>query len=154
MLLIWSTAVCFSEKWIKIQWFSSMKMHLKMSSANFLAILFWPQYVTSSPPSAAYMCQWIGSLLVQVMACHLLGAKPSPQTMYDILSIKPLGTSEIQIKIQTFSFMKMHLKILSVKWQPFCPGGDDLTYPYFLWRQWWDDWTRPNLQLSEHGSKM
>ena len=36
--------------------------------------------------------------------------------------IGPLGTnfSEILIKIQNFSFMKMPVKILSVKWQPSC----------------------------------
>ena len=39
-----------------------------------------------------------------------------------ILLIRPLGTSciEILIEIHTFSFKKMHLKILSGKWQPFC----------------------------------
>ena len=35
--------------------------------------------VYSSPPSAAYMCQWIRSALVQ--ACHLFGAKPFPEPM-------------------------------------------------------------------------
>ena len=30
----------------------------------------------SSPPSAAYMRQWTGSILVQIMACRLVGAKP------------------------------------------------------------------------------
>ena len=41
-----------------------------------------------------------------------------------ILLIWPLGTnfSEILIKIQTFSFTKMHLKISSAKWRPFCLG--------------------------------
>ena len=41
-----------------------------------------------------------------------------------ILSIGPLGTnfSEILIAIETFSFKKMHLKISSVKWLPFCLG--------------------------------
>ena len=41
-----------------------------------------------------------------------------------ILSIGPLGTNfgEILIKIQTFSFKKMHLKMSSVKWRPFCLG--------------------------------
>ena len=45
-------------------------------------------------------------------------------TNVDLLSIRPFWTnfSEIQIKIQDFSFMKMHLKMLSVKWWPFCPG--------------------------------
>ena len=41
-----------------------------------------------------------------------------------ILLIWPLGTnfSEISIGIQTFSFKKMHLKISSAKWRPFCLG--------------------------------
>ena len=34
--------------------------------------------VNSSPPSASYISQGIGPGLVQVMACHLLGAKPLP----------------------------------------------------------------------------
>ena len=46
-----------------------------------------------------------------------------------LLSMRPLGTgfSEILIKIQNFPLTKMHLKITSVKWRPFCPGGDELT---------------------------
>ena len=28
--------------------------------------------------------------------------------------------------MQNFSFAKMYLKISSVKWRPFCPGGDEL----------------------------
>ena len=49
-------------------------------------------------------------------------------TNAELLSIGPLGTkfSEIQVKIQNFSFMKMHLKMLSVKQRPFCRGEDEL----------------------------
>ena len=41
-----------------------------------------------------------------------------------ILSIGPLGTnlSEISITIHIFSFKKMHLKMSSGKWRPFCLG--------------------------------
>ena len=41
-----------------------------------------------------------------------------------ILLIGPLGTNfiEILIGIQTFSFKKMHFKMLSAKWHPFCLG--------------------------------
>ena len=41
-----------------------------------------------------------------------------------ILLIGPLGTnsSENLIRIQTFSFSKMHFKISSAKWCPFCLG--------------------------------
>ena len=40
---------------------------------------FYP--LNSSPPSAAYMCQWIGSALVQIMAWSLFGAKPLSKPM-------------------------------------------------------------------------
>ena len=41
-----------------------------------------------------------------------------------LLSIGPLGTnfSQIVFEIQTFSFKKMHLKMSSGKYQPFCLG--------------------------------
>ena len=78
--------------------------------------------INSSPPSAAYMRQWTGSALVQVMACRLFGA----------WLIGPICTNfnEVGIKIQNFSFMKMHLKMLSAKLQPFCPRGDELMYNF------------------------
>ena len=46
-----------------------------------------------------------------------------------ILLIGPLGTnpSQIVIGIQTFSFKKMHLKVSSAKWRPFCIGFNVLT---------------------------
>ena len=34
--------------------------------------------------------------------------------------------------VQTFSLTKMHLKISSAKWRPFCPGGDELTTKLIL----------------------
>ena len=42
------------------------------------------QWVNSSPPSAAYMHQWTGSALVQIMACHIFGPKPlsKPELSY------------------------------------------------------------------------
>ena len=47
------------------------------------------------------------------------------------------------MKIQNFSFTKMHLKISTVKWQPFCPGGDELTH--WDWRKMCAIW-RQNFQ--------
>ena len=45
-------------------------------------------------------------------------------TNVGILLIGPLGTnfSEMLIEIHTFSFKKIHLKMSSGKWQPFCLG--------------------------------
>ena len=41
-----------------------------------------------------------------------------------ILLIGPLGTNfnDISIEIHTFSFKKMHFKMSSAKWRPFCHG--------------------------------
>ena len=46
-----------------------------------------------------------------------------------ILLIGPLGTNfiGILIGIQTFSFKKLHLKMSSAKWRPFCLGFNMLT---------------------------
>ena len=53
-----------------------------------------------------------------------------------ILLFRPLGSnfSEILIEIDTFSFKKMHLKLLSAKWRPFCLGLNVLngTGAYFM----------------------
>ena len=51
-----------------------------------------------------------------------------------ILLIGPLGTnlSEIVIKILTFSFKKMHLKVSSAKRRPFCLGLNVLMQCYIL----------------------
>ena len=47
-----------------------------------------------------------------------------------ILLIGPLGTnfSKISIKIHTFSFKKMHLKMLSARWRPFCLSLNMLSF--------------------------
>ena len=51
-----------------------------------------------------------------------------------ILWIGPLGTnfSEILIEIQTFSLKKMHFKVSSSKWWPFCSNLRVLIY-YICW---------------------
>ena len=47
-----------------------------------------------------------------------------------LLSIGTLKTivNEILFKLQNFSSMKMHLKIMLVKWRPCCPVGDELLW--------------------------
>ena len=62
--------------------------------------------------------------LVQIMACHLVGAKPLSEPMLELLLIGNSETnfSEIVSEIHTFSFKKMHLKISSTKWLAFRLG--------------------------------
>ena len=83
-------------------------------------------FVISSPPSAAHMHWWTGSALVQIGS----GMLPVPcqaitWTNADVLSIGAMETdrNEIQIEIKKVSFMKIHMKMLSVKWQPFYSRG-------------------------------
>ena len=68
-----------------------------------------------------------------------------------ILSIWPLGTnfSEMLIKIYTFSFMKMHMKMSSAKRRPFCPVRDELK----LWFTWEDKHPVSGSSKVSHGAK-
>ena len=50
-----------------------------------------PQWVNSSPPSASFIPQWIGSALVQIMACCLFVVNAG------LSSIRPLGTNFSEI---------------------------------------------------------
>ena len=47
------------------------------------------QWVNSSPPSAAYMHQWIGSALVQIMPFCLFGTKPLSKPMLGYWQLDP-----------------------------------------------------------------
>ena len=67
-------------------------------------------------PGYMYKRRWIGSSLVQVMACRREGDKPLP---------KPVSTYQI------FSFKKMHLETSSAKRRPFCHGLNVFTCPQF-----------------------
>ena len=52
-------------------------------------------------------------------------------TKADLLSVGPLGTNftEIQMEIQIFSFMKMHVKLLSAKMAAILSrGGEELDH--------------------------
>ena len=55
-------------------------------------------------------------------------------TKVGILLIEPLGTniSEILVEIITFSIKKMHLKMSSGNWRPFCLGLNELSF-VLLW---------------------
>ena len=78
-----------------------------------------PQYVNPSLPNVTYMCQWT---LWELRTSSGNGLSPVWRqaitwTNADLLSIRPLGTnfSEIWIKIQKFSFTKIHLKSVICK---------------------------------------
>ena len=79
----------FSEILLKIWRFSCTKIHLKMSSVKWRLFCLSLSVLNSSPPSAAYMCQWIGSALVQIMACRLFSTKPLSKPMLGYCQLDP-----------------------------------------------------------------
>ena len=79
-----------------------------------------------------HICLLTMPSLAQIMACRLIW------TNVGKLVIGPLGTniSEIIIEIQTFSYKKIHLKMPSGLWRPFCHVLNVLTitdYRQSIW---------------------
>ena len=64
--------------------------------------------VNSLSPSAAYMRQWIGSALVQIMACRLFGVKPLSKPMLTYCQLDRKGTyfKEILFKNSNISIQE------------------------------------------------
>ena len=62
------------------------------------------------------------------MTCRLFGAKPLSKPVLGYCELNHWEQTLVSffIKIQNVSFTKMHMKISSAKWQPFCPGRNGL----------------------------
>ena len=64
--------------------------------------------LNSYPSSATYMLQWIGSALVQVMACRLFGVKPLPELMLTYCHLSPKGqTVKLESKYTIFIYQNI-----------------------------------------------
>ena len=86
-----------------------------------------------SPPSAAYMRQWTGPALVQVMACRLFSAKPLPQPTLAYCQLDSWEQISVKFESEFYNFdsRKCIWKCRRPEWRPFCPGGDELNQ--FKW---------------------
>ena len=62
-------------------------------------------WVNSSPPSDPYMRQWIGSALVQIMACRLISAKPLSEPMLEYCYLEQTSV-KFESKYKTFHSWK------------------------------------------------
>ena len=91
---------------------SFTKMHLEMCVCEMVAILSLRIRVNSSPPSAAYIRQWIGSEMVQIMACRLFGTKPLSKPMLSCCWLGPWAPTSMkfQSKYKTFHSRKKNIK--------------------------------------------
>ena len=90
---------------------------------------WWNQFINLLRPNDAYIC--VGNLTIIGSNNGLSpgGCQAIIWTNAGILLIWPLGTnfSEILIRILTFSFKEMHLKMSFAKWRPFCLSLNMLT---------------------------
>ena len=86
------------------------------------------QCVNAYPPSAAYMRQWTGSTLVQVMACRLFGAQPLPEPMLAYCQLDSWEQLSVKFKSEYCHFhsRKCIRNCRLPKWRPFCPDGKGL----------------------------
>ena len=79
---------------------------------------------------------WVGKLTIKLSDNGLSPGRRQAniRTNAGILLIGTLGTnfSEILSEIHTFSFKKMHLKMSSGRWRPFCLGLNGLKKPYSI----------------------
>ena len=134
LLLIGPLGTNFSEISIEILIFSFKKMHLKVSSAKWCPFRLGLNVLT----------HWGRVTHICLNKLAIIGSdnglSPGRRqaiiwTNAGVLFIGPLGTnfSEIQIGIQTFSYKKMHLKMSSVKWHPFCLGLNVLIKCFSSW---------------------
>ena len=65
--------------------------------------------INSSAPSAAFMRQWTGSSLIQVMACRLIGTKPLPERMLGCCQLE----YQVSLKLNP-GFYNFHYKCMKL----------------------------------------
>ena len=106
--------------------------NLKITAASYFMTLDWnDQFETIM--LTVYLTHWGRVTHICVSKLTIIGSNNglSPGrrqaiiwTNAEILLIGPLGTNfgEFLVVIHTFSFNKMHLKMSSAKWRPFCLG--------------------------------
>ena len=86
--------------------------------------------------------QWTGSALVQVMSCHLFGAKPLPEPMLTYCQLD--SWEQISVKFESefhhFHSRKCIWNCRLPKWQPFCSRGDELTEQMSTYQIFWSWW--------------
>ena len=108
------------------------------------AILSWPQCVNIAPllthlGRVTHICVGKSTIIGSDNGLSPDRRQAIIWTNAGILLIGPIGTyfSEILTGSQTFSFKKMHLKMSSAKWRPFCLGLNVLTWVICVsvWRE-------------------
>ena len=104
-LLSWDVAL-FNASWVQkvLSWYTGYCWSGALIHSTHNADL---HVINSSPPNAAYIRQWMGQSLVQIMACRLFGLKPLSEPVNWTFGDKPQLHFWLNKNIL---FKKMHLK--------------------------------------------
>ena len=94
------------DREMRMKYFEYIKI-LELSETEILYTHSGIMFINSSPHSAAYMRWWIGSALVQIIACCLDGAKPLSEPMLTYCQLDP--KEHISMKFY-FKFKYFHLR--------------------------------------------
>ena len=88
--------------------------------------------INSSPLRVAYMRQWTGLALVQIVACRLFGSKPLSKPMLGCCKLDPKEQTSVKIESKLWYFhSKMRFKMSSVKVAAVSKGRwVDITYTF------------------------
>ena len=92
-----------------------------------------PEWVNLFRPSDACMRRWTGSSLVQIMACHLFGAKQLSEPMLEYWIFRNKLRGNFNRNSNIFSFKKLLLKMSSAKRRLFCLGLNELNGNMYIW---------------------
>ena len=91
-------------------------------------------FINSSSPSAAYMHQWTGPQLAEVMALNLFGAESLPEPMLAYCQLD--SWEHISVKIESIIFIFIQENAFEIvvckDCRPFCPGGDELNVHHYI----------------------
>ena len=84
------------QKQVKSILRNSVAVQFKSQLDNYASNKCCSEGINSSPPSAAYIRQWIRSALVQIMTCRLFGAKPLSKPLLGYCQLDPLEQTSVK----------------------------------------------------------
>ena len=115
--------IAFDHSWIIQRYGGNRDLWSLMTGKSCLFVKS-TSCIKSCPPSAAYICLWAESWLVQVMAFRIFGAKPWTEQMlvYYQLDHSEHILVKFEWELYHFHSRKSILKCRQSKWGPFCLG--------------------------------
>ena len=115
------------------------------------AILPWPQCVDSSKPGDDSLHQWLGSSLIQVMACCLCCTRPLPGPMLIHCQLDPKEQASVKLELKhDNSQWRMHFKKLCEKCPPLCKQHFRIEFVVFWFEFHWRLFLRVQLTSNQN----